>query len=601
MRDPPGTGEMKRHLIGVALLAFGITLPPAPVAAECKLAQLAELPVTMNGLRGLVAAKINGKDARFIADSGAFWSVLTPAAAEEFRLPLRSAPFGFTMLGIGGVVEIRLTTVDELTLANIPLRRIDFIVGGSEPGAGAAGLLGQNVLRVGDVEYDYANGVIRLLRPTDCRGRMLAYWAHSQPYSVLEIESATQQNPRTKGSAFINGTKISVQFDTGAATSVVSLRAAERAGVRPGGPDVVDGGVTGGSGRGVIRTWIGPFASFKIGDEEIRHTRLRIGEVLVPGIDMLIGADFFLSHHIYVANSQAKLYFTYNGGPVFNLATAPQPPAAVAAVPATDDSRAEESQQPADAASFARRGAAYAARRDYEHAVADLNRACELAPTESAYFYARGSERWELQQRDAALADFDQALELRPDEVNVRVARAQARLATGDHAGAIADLDAADANAPKSADVRAHIGHLYARLDRLPQAIAQFDQWIGSHALDGHLFSQLNARCWARALLGRELDKALSDCNAALKLNPTEPEILDSRGLVHLRRGEFDQSIADYDAALRLRPELPWSLYGRGLAKLHKGMAADGESDIAAARAVKPQIEEDARRYGIVP
>ncbi len=34
---------------------------------------------------------------------------------------------------------------------------------------------------------------------------------------------------------------------------------------------------------------------------------------------MILGADFFLSHHILVASSQRKLYFTYNGGPVFDL------------------------------------------------------------------------------------------------------------------------------------------------------------------------------------------------------------------------------------------------------------------------------------------
>jgi hypothetical protein len=32
--------------------------------------------------------------------------------------------------------------------------------------------------------------------------------------------------------------------------------------------------------------------------------------------DMIIGADFFLSHRIYVASSQHKLYFTYNGAGV---------------------------------------------------------------------------------------------------------------------------------------------------------------------------------------------------------------------------------------------------------------------------------------------
>lgn len=61
---------------------------------------------------------------------------------------------------------------------------------------------------------------------------------------------------------------------------------------------------------------------------------------------MLIGADFFLSHRIYVASSQGKLYCTYNGGPVFDLAAtraatapddrggAPAAPAETAAAPA---------------------------------------------------------------------------------------------------------------------------------------------------------------------------------------------------------------------------------------------------------------------------
>jgi hypothetical protein len=67
------------------------------------------------------------------------------------------------------------------------------------------------------------------------------------------------------------------------------------------------------------------FSSFRIGDEEIRNTRLRIGAIGIAEADMLIGADFFLSHRIYVASSQHKLYFTYNGGPLFNLNAEPPP------------------------------------------------------------------------------------------------------------------------------------------------------------------------------------------------------------------------------------------------------------------------------------
>ena len=70
----------------------------------------------------------------------------------------------------------------------------------------------------------------------------------------------------------------------------------------------------------MVKNYIATASSFKIGDgEEIQNARLRIADTDLPGADMLLGSDFFVSHHIFVANSQRKLYLTYNGGPVFNL------------------------------------------------------------------------------------------------------------------------------------------------------------------------------------------------------------------------------------------------------------------------------------------
>jgi len=46
-----------------------------------------------DGLRPLVSAKINGAEALFIADSGAFYSLITPAAAAQFKLKLGPAPY----------------------------------------------------------------------------------------------------------------------------------------------------------------------------------------------------------------------------------------------------------------------------------------------------------------------------------------------------------------------------------------------------------------------------------------------------------------------------------------------------------------------------
>jgi tetratricopeptide (TPR) repeat protein len=76
-------------------------------------------------------------------------------------------------------------------------------------------------------------------------------------------------------------------------------------------------------------------------------------------------------------------------------------------------------------------------------------------------------------------------------------------------------------------------------------------------------------------------------------------EVLDSRGLVHYRRGEFRDAISDYDAALKAQPNLAWSRLGRGLARLKTGDLAGGRADIAAAEALQPGIRQKAEGYGL--
>jgi hypothetical protein len=63
--------------------------------------------------------------------------------------------------------------------------------------------------------------------------------------------------------------------------------------------------------------------------------------------------------------------------------------------------------------------------------------------------------------------------------------------------------------------------------------------------------------------------------------------------------GEVDRALADYEAALKIDPRLPGALYGRGMARLRKGDKKGGETDIAAAKAMRPEIEAIFARYGI--
>jgi tetratricopeptide (TPR) repeat protein/predicted aspartyl protease len=620
-----------RPLRGTTLLLSLLLIVPllAHAADGCKLNRLAVLPVTMDGLRPTVEAQINGSPALFTLDSGAFWSMLSPASAQQYQLRLDydRVP-GLYVEGIGGRAGAAVTKVKTFTVFNVPLHNVDFIVGGSEPGNGTVGLLGQNILRIADVEYDLAQGTLALFKPENCKHAALVYWAKpGDAYSEMDIEETTPLEPHTTGKVSLNGAKVRVQFDTGAPTSLVGLRAAASAGLKPGDPGVTPAGYATGIGRKSVQTWIATFPVLKIGYEEIRNARLQFGDL--GSVDMLLGDDFFLSHRVYVANSQHKLYFTYNGGPVFALNGPRRAPATAAvAKPATEGdtaltetakSPAESSPEPAstkanggsasddaetspaNAADIARHAAAFAARRDFEPALRDFNRACELAPGEASYYYQRAIVEFQLRQPEPASIDVDRALTLKPDYVEALVTRAEYRRSKRDTSAALADLDAADRVATKEADVRLTLAMLYGGLDHPAQVITQTDLWIAVHEQDPRVVQAYNERCWARAILGQELDQALRDCNAGLRLDPHAPRLLDSRGLVNLRRNRLDKAIADYNEALKINPKIAWSLYGRGIAELRKGMTAQGDADIAAAKALAPHLPEFAQRIGVSP
>jgi tetratricopeptide (TPR) repeat protein len=611
LRDGP------RHtLLRVVIFAICAAAQWPVALGACKLKAL-EFPITMVNMQPLTTANVNARDVQFIVDSGAFFSMLSSASAAELNLKTRLAPFGVYVTGAGGgAASVSIATVRDFTLAVLQLHDVDFLVGGNDR-SGSAGILGQNVLHLWDVEYDLGQGAVRMMKPTDCRKSLLAYWVKpADQLSVIDIESSPQEGYfQTMAFASVSGIKIRVLFDTGSGLSVLSLLAAARAGIKPDSPGVVPAGVSIGIGA-TFPTYMAPFSSFKIGDEEIKNTRLRIGAFDFRNADMLIGADFFLAHRIYVANGEHKLYFTYNGGPVFNLSGAKYPSAAdephapvtadqaASGVATSSPARATAGANTEDAGDFSRRGQALASRRDFDHALADLNRACELAPDNAEYVYQRGMVYLQMKQTALAMADFSLAIELKPDAVPALLIRAELKLRAHDKQAAGADLDAADTAMAKEENARLTLAEDYRRADLLEAAIKQFNLWIAYHSEDSRLPAALNGRCWARALRGVELDAALKDCNAALrhstKASSFYAQVADSRGLVFLRLGDYDKSITDYDASLKVSEKNAWCLYGRGIDKLHEQKSAEGQSDLAQATAIWPQVADEFKRWGIV-
>lgn len=559
-------------------------------AGSCQITPLANLSVTMRGLRASVPVKVNGRDTEFWLDSGAWFSIMSKARAQELSLPLMPAPAGLRVNGIGGSSDVELARVKQFGIVGQSLTNVEFLVGGSDIGNA---LIGRNLLALADTEFDLAHGSVKLLKSKGCEKTALTYWAPGKPYFVARMPPAGASHDFRVRVA-INGVPIIAAIDSGAPTSLLTRRAAQRAGLDLAAPDVRPLAGIGGFGRKLEKGWIAPVASVAIGEEQVLHTHLHVIAAEIgdgSGPEMLLGADFLLAHHLYVAQEQRQIFFTYTGGTPFLTEGARPAPATEHAAPATlpagthvvqaDDTATD----PKTADEFARRAAARLAAGQAIPALADYDAALALTPDDPLLHRDRAAALFRAGRFLEGRTEFDKAIALAPNDPRLLVARARMRIGTGDHAGALSDADAAMKTLHPGALDTLPAATIYVEIGHADRAIPIYDAVIAAHPDDSKLPEFRNGRCWARALANRELPAALEDCNKALKARPGLPAFLDSRGLVKYRMKDYTGALADYDAAITAAPGLAFSRYMRGLTRIALGQvdAGKAESDAAGA------------------
>ncbi|WP_068090010.1 aspartyl protease family protein [Novosphingobium rosa] len=589
------------RMMMVALLTSGVGVSSA-YAADCTAASYGTLPVEMIGGRATTMVKINGKDMRFILDTGAFFSIMSRATAQGLGLPLQMTPPGFYIQGIGGKADASIATVRDFGILGANLHNIQFLVGGSDAGTG---LLGSNLLNIFDLDADLSQGKATLIRTSGCGSKAsLAYWAKDGNYNEAPLLSPKTEHDRSsRVTVFVNGKPVIAELDTGA-TTLITRKAAERVGIDMHSAAVTPGGFSRGFGQKTNDAWNARVALYQVGTETIQNSHMRVidGEFDTNSepTEMLLGIDFFLSHHIFIAHSQRKVYFTYNGARPSVLDKASQVSAASKPAPAADAAELQDAQ------AIGLRGQAHLSRGEFAEGMADLDKAIAMAPDApaSAGFYferakaklARGS----ADKGESALSDLDASLRLAPDRSEVLLTRARVLIRRHERDKADADLAAAGRALTPGSQQTLTLAGLLIDQDRPLEAIPLLDTWVKLHGEDANLPSALNTRCWARGLAGTQLPQAQEDCRKAIKGYGEKPALLDSAGLVQLRMGQYQQAVDFYTKSLAGRADNGWALYGRALAKLHLGQEA-GKAELAAVRLSHPVIVARAEKLGLTP
>ncbi len=291
--------------------------------------ELGELPVVMVDGRPALDAVVNGKPARMLIDTGSAETMLFRGAAAEMGLSL--APAAVTFYGVGGSDEAMVAHLKSFEVAGLTARDMSIYVVGQQYGDRVQGLIGGRFLTQADVEFDFPEHKLRFFKPKGCSGDQVVYWGTA--YSMAPLEGAASDGLFVD--VLVNGLRVQAQMDSGSSVSILTPPVASRLGVTPQSDGVTDeGGVTG-LGSGEVASLSAIFSSFSFGDETIHNARLRVADMfaankevplnshiaadIVPVPRMLIGADFFRSHRIYVARDQRRVYVSYVGGRVFDL------------------------------------------------------------------------------------------------------------------------------------------------------------------------------------------------------------------------------------------------------------------------------------------
>jgi predicted aspartyl protease len=317
-------------LAAVASVALASAGSAAAESSGCKFSRVAEWPVRVERGHLITDGAINDRPVAVLLDTGAMHTLVLRPAAERLDLT-RWGVNGARLFGVGGETTVSRTLVDEFRVGSFAQKKLQMIVAG-EKDFGADVLLGEDFFRHFDVEFDLAAGKVRLYRPEHCASTLLAYWAGTG-VGIVEFEAADDDHAEIIVIVEVDGRPIRALLDSGASGSILDKTEAARMGVTPNTPGVVAAQARGGIGSNSINSWVGSFKTFTIGNETIRDTRIVFADVFKGAAfrstgsniptkvedlpSMLLGYDFLRSHRVLVAHSQRRIYFTYNGGPVF--------------------------------------------------------------------------------------------------------------------------------------------------------------------------------------------------------------------------------------------------------------------------------------------
>jgi predicted aspartyl protease len=304
------------RLSALAALTLSLTVQHASAAdAPCSLQQLVSLPLdTHPDGEVSVPVSVNGKTVLLTVDTGSIYSSISFSAAKSLGLTLQinpGEPGGFKFANNVPVFFHAQTDVLSLGPASgqgLPL----LIVPAHLLEPGAAGLLGPDIMKQFDIEFDFAGGKFNVFAPNACPAAPV-YWTR-QPFAVVPMKVDNEWHIVVP--AQLDGKTVTALVDTGASRTFMNFEAAKALfGFRDNDPN--------------LKTFVADINGAPTRIYRYRFSSLSINGMTIssPGIEMMPESNFGVANqpgaaqivlgigalrqlHLYIGYKAQTLYLT---------------------------------------------------------------------------------------------------------------------------------------------------------------------------------------------------------------------------------------------------------------------------------------------------
>lgn len=229
---------------------------------------------------------------------------------------------------------------------------------------------------------------------------------------------------------------------------------------------------------------------------------------------------------------------------------------------------------------------------DFEGALEDYTTAIDLEADAELYWW-RSGVHWQLRDTAKAAEDAEEAWNLDPNPTRAMwLAQVMADGGDVDQAMAILEYEDGDEQTRRWLELaRADLDGMAGR----PQSgFERIEQLLADRPDDPEL---LNAKCWHMGVWQYALEDSVQVCTRAVEVAVSPAAVLDSRALAYLRTGDLERALSDANAALTAEPGSHATLLLRGMIRL-KGGDGGGEEDVRRALARAPALASEYSRYG---